>query len=145
MKKSTAVRVAANGLTIGLDLGDRKHHACVLGVAGGIFREEVLPNTRECLLAFSQRFPAATFVMETGTHSPWVSRLLEGNGHRVIVANARKLRAISQSHTKNDTEDARMLARMRNCSVPSATAAKPPNERSSVLRSAKRSCAAAST
>lgn len=50
--------------------------------------------------------------METGTHSPWVSRLLESLGHRVIVANARKLRAISQSTTKSDEEDARMLARL---------------------------------
>jgi len=30
----------------------------------------------------------------------------------VLVANARKLRAISSSHTKNDAEDARMLARL---------------------------------
>jgi len=29
-----------------------------------------------------------TFVMETGTHSPWVSRLLEALGHHVHVANA---------------------------------------------------------
>jgi transposase len=112
MKNPTAVSAARNELTIGLDLGDRKHHACVLSAAGEIFREEVLPNTRECVLAFAQRFPGATFVMETGTHSPWISRLLEAHGHRVIVANARKLRAISQSHTKNDTEDARMLARL---------------------------------
>jgi transposase len=50
--------------------------------------------------------------METGTHSPWVSRLLESLGHPVIVANARKLRAIAQSTTKSDVEDARMLARL---------------------------------
>ncbi len=29
--------------------------------------------------------------IETGTHSPWVSRLLEDAGHEVLVANARKL------------------------------------------------------
>jgi len=32
--------------------------------------------------------------IEAGTHSPWVSRLLEGCGHEVLVANARKLRLI---------------------------------------------------
>jgi transposase len=78
-----------NGLTIGLDLGDRRHHVCVLAGSGEIIAEEVLANTREGLTAFAARHPAATFIMETGTHSPWVSRLLEQLGHRVLVANAR--------------------------------------------------------
>jgi transposase len=99
-------------LTIGLDLGDRRHHACVLDEAGEILAEEVIVNTREVLTAFCARYPGATFVMETGTHSPWVSRLVSSLGHRVIVANARKLRAISQSQTKSDREDAQMLARL---------------------------------
>jgi transposase len=98
--------------TIGLDLGDRRHHACVLDAAGEVIAEEVLVNTREVLTAFCWRYPAATFVVETGTHSPWISRLLTAQGHPVIVANARKLRAISQSQTKSDREDAQMLARL---------------------------------
>jgi transposase len=98
--------------TIGLDLGDRRHHVCVLDEAGDIVAEETIVNTRACLEAFSTRFPGATIVMETGTHSPWVSRLFEARGHRVFVANARKLRAISQSQTKSDREDAQMLARL---------------------------------
>jgi transposase len=103
---------AVEKLTIGLDLGDRRHHVCVLDEAGEILAEETLVNTREVLTAFSGRYPGATFVMETGTHSPWVSRLLSAQGHPVIVANARKLRAISQSQTKSDREDAQMLARL---------------------------------
>jgi transposase len=101
-----------NTLTIGLDLGDRKHHACVLNASGEIIGEEVVTNTRECVAQFAERYPRATYILETGTHSPWVSRLLESHGLRVIVANARKLRAISQSQTKSDMEDARMLARL---------------------------------
>jgi transposase len=99
-------------LTVGLDLGDRQHTACVLDEAGEIIAEEAFANSREVLTAFSARYPGATFVMETGTHSPWVSRLLTAQGHPVIVANARKLRAISQSQTKSDREDAQMLARL---------------------------------
>ena len=101
-----------NQLTIGIDLGDRRHTVCVLSAGGDSVTEEVIVNTRACLVALSARFPAATIVMETGTHSPWVSRLFEARGHRVYVANARKLRAISASHTKSDAEDARMLARL---------------------------------
>ena len=99
-------------LTVGLDLGDRKHHACVLDAAGSIMAEEAITNTRESVARFAQRFTGATFIVETGTHSPWVSRLLESLDHRVLVANARRLRAIAQSQTKSDREDARMLARI---------------------------------
>lgn len=102
----------AQKYTIGIDLGDRRHAVCVLNARGAIVREEAVINTRECLTAFAQRYPGALIVMETGTHSPWVSRLFEALGHRVIVANARKVRAISTNPTKNDQEDARMLARL---------------------------------
>lgn len=104
--------MTTNNLTIGIDLGDRKHSACVLSAGGEILAETEITNTRECLTVFAQRYPGATFVMETGTHSPWVSRLLEALGHTVHVGNARKLRAISTSATKSDQEDARMLARL---------------------------------
>jgi transposase len=104
--------MSSKNITIGIDLGDRQHAVCVLSAGGDILAEESIPNTRECLMSCAGRHPAATFVMETGMHSPWVSRLLESLGHPVIVANARKLRAISQSRTKNDQEDARMLARL---------------------------------
>ena len=104
--------MSSNNITIGIDLGDRRHAVCVLSAAGDIVAETEVTNTRECLTAFAQKHPGATCVMETGTHSPWVSRLLESLGHKVYVANARKLRAISQSQTKNDQEDAQMLARL---------------------------------
>ena len=99
-------------VTIGLDLGDRRHTACVLNQAGEIIAEDTVGNDHETLARFSARYPAATIAMETGTHSPWVSRLFEQRSHRVYVANARKLRAIAQSDTKSDRHDARMLARL---------------------------------
>jgi transposase len=99
-------------VTIGLDLGDRQHAACVLAANGQVLAEATVVNTRECLCAFAQRWPRAVIAMETGTHSPWISRLLQAQGHRVVVANARKLRAISQSTRKSDEADARLLARL---------------------------------
>jgi len=102
----------ANQVTIGWDLGDRRIAVCVLSAGGEILAEESVVNTRACVAAYAQRWPGALMVMETGTHSPWISRLLESLGHCVLVANARKLRAIAQSPTKSDQEDARMLARL---------------------------------
>jgi transposase len=50
--------------------------------------------------------------LEVGTHSPWVSRLLVACGHEVVVANARRVRLISETPTKSDRLDAEKLARL---------------------------------
>ena len=50
--------------------------------------------------------------IEAGTHSPWASRVLEGCGHEVVVANARKLRLIYANKRKTDEIDAENLARL---------------------------------
>ena len=79
--------------------------------------EEDRVRTTEAGLKLRFTRVAARVVMEAGTHSPWVSRLLEGLGHRVIVANARKVRLIYESDRKNDKIDARMLARLGRVDV----------------------------
>ena len=48
----------------------------------------------------------------TGTHSPWISRLLAQFGHEVVVANPRKLRLIYENPRKTDRADAEYLARV---------------------------------
>jgi len=50
--------------------------------------------------------------LETGTHPPWVSRLLIDLEHEVIVAHARNVRLIGESRRKHDRIDARTLARL---------------------------------
>jgi len=50
--------------------------------------------------------------LETGTHSPWVSRQLTQLGHEVIVAHARNVRLIGESSRKDDRLDARTPARL---------------------------------
>ena len=97
---------------IGLDLGDRSHHVCVLDAAGQIIREGALPNTRPALAKLLADFPRATVAIEAGTHSPWISRYLTDLGANVIVANPRKLHAISRNERKCDQRDAQMLARL---------------------------------
>jgi len=50
--------------------------------------------------------------MEVGTHSRWASHLLRELGHDVLVANARKLKAIYHNPRKGDRADAETLARL---------------------------------
>ena len=99
-------------VTIGLDLGDRKHAVCVLDARGGILKQESIANNRGSLTALSRRHPGALMVMEVGSHSPWISRFLKELGHRVLVANPRKVRAIYQNERKSDRKDAEILARL---------------------------------
>jgi len=56
--------------------------------------------------------PRSRIALETGTHSPWVSRLLSELGHEVIVAHARNVRLIGESRRKDDRLDAKTLARL---------------------------------
>lgn len=98
--------------TIGLDLGDRKHAVCVLDAKGTTLKEESITNTRGSLTVLSRRHPKAQIVMEVGMHSPWISRSFTALGHRVIVANPRKVRAIYQNDRKSDRKDAAMLAKL---------------------------------
>jgi len=109
---NTAQTTQTTSTTIGIDLGDKSNETCTLNEAGEIIdRGSVLTNQAE-LIRFSKANRGATIIMEAGGHSPWISRLLEGRGHKVIVANPRKLRAIYDTDNKNDQRDAELLARI---------------------------------
>jgi len=99
-------------LTIGLDLGDRSSAYCVLNEAGEIVLEHKLATTPEAMKQVFGSMPRCRIAMETGTHSPWVSRLLTALGHEVIVGHAQKVRWITKSRRKDDRLDARTLARL---------------------------------
>jgi transposase len=99
-------------LTIGVDLGDRFTYYCVLDEAGEVVAEEKLPTTKQAIQHVFGGMPRSRVAMETGAHSPWVSRQLTQLGHEVIVAHARNVRLIGESRRKDDRLDARMLARL---------------------------------
>ena len=99
-------------LTIGLDLGDRRTHVCAVDARGEVSSRFSVATIRRALQRVFGELAPSRCVIEVGTHSPWVSRLLASLGHEVIVANARKLRMIFQSDSKSDRLDAEQLARV---------------------------------
>src|SRR5438477_728999 len=118
MKKvSTAARKQSRNfsqqkLTIGLDLGDRSSCYCVLDETGSIVLEQRVATTPKALPAAFGAMRRSRVALETGMHSPWISRLLSGLGHEVIVAHARNVRLIGESRRKDDRLDAQTLARL---------------------------------
>jgi transposase len=118
MKKISTVEIERvqifkeNRLTIGLDLGDRTSHYCVLNEAGEVILESKVSTTPKGIEEVFGRIPRSRIALETGTHSPWISRQLTRLGHEVIVAHARNVRLIGESSRKDDQLDARTLARL---------------------------------
>ena len=101
-------------MTAGLDLGDKYSYLCLIDQESGeVIEEGRLRTTPQALKRrFSSEQYSLRVAIEAGTHSPWVSRLLEGCGHEVLVANARKLRLIYSNKRKTDEIDAENLARL---------------------------------
>ncbi|NCD18046.1 MAG: IS110 family transposase, partial [Actinobacteria bacterium] len=98
---------------IGIDMGDKSHRICLLDDCQVVAMESVA-NTRHAIRKYFGDIEPCLVAMEAGTHSGWVSRILEELGYEVIVANPRKVRAIWDSVDKNDDRDAEMLARIAN-------------------------------
>jgi transposase len=118
MKKISTVAIEGmqvfkpNQLTIGLDLGDRSSRYCILNEAGEVILEQELATTPKGFQQVFSKIPRSRIALETGTHSPWISRQLSERGHEVLVAHARNVQLISQSTRKDDRLDARTLARL---------------------------------
>ena len=94
----------------GLDLGDKKSQVCLCTAEGEVLERAQVTTTDAGLARFFQSCAPLRVALETGTHSPWVSRLLRQWGHEVVVANPRKVRLIGHSRRKNDRMDALSLA-----------------------------------
>jgi len=119
MRKNSATRSPrrkvnrpSERMTIGMDLGDKVSRYCVLNEVGEVTLERSVPTTKKGMLQIFSAVQRCRIAIEVGTHSPWVSRLLSGLGHEMIVANARQVKLISASSRKDDKLDARMLARL---------------------------------
>ena len=102
MRKSNRGSMQARPeMTVGIDLGDRFSRYCMVNGDGEVIEEGRMRTTGAALERHFAGEARQRIALECGTHSPWVSRLLQEMGHEVVVANTRKLRAITHSESKN--------------------------------------------
>jgi transposase len=110
------VRLVADPVTkriwIGMDLGDRVSHLCVIDDQGNVIERTQVRTTPEAMREYFTAYADVPIAIEASAHSPWVSRVLTECGLVVTVADAREVRKIHQSNRKNDRSDAEILARM---------------------------------
>lgn len=114
LSKPTA---AFPAMTIGLDVGDRTSHLCVIDADGQRIEQRTLATTAAALRKYFTSCGPARVVMEVGTHSPWMSRLLTSLGHEVIVANPSAMYGSKRRRKRNDQADAEYLARQGRADV----------------------------
>ena len=111
-KPAVKTKRVQQSVTIGMDLGDRNSRYCILSSEGEILREGQVATTKAEMIKTFSRLGRARIAIEVGTHSPWVTRLLQSLGHEVIVANPRQVKLITESSRKDDRLDAQTLARL---------------------------------
>ncbi len=95
--------------TIGIDLGDEYSQVCILDDQGNVIEEGRMRTREEDFFRRFNGIESALFILEAGTHSPWLSRLLQGLGHECLVANPASLHRPGRK--KSDRIDAEKLAR----------------------------------
>jgi len=111
-KVTAKTKSAQERVTIGMDLGDKTSRYCMLDNDGEILREGQVATTKAGIVEAFGSLGRVRIAIEVGTHSPWVSRLLQKLGHEVIVANPRQVKLITESSRKDDRLDAQTLARL---------------------------------
>ena len=113
-KKTRGIQAAgtSQAVIIGIDIGDRVSHSCALDEAGEVTERFKIATSRQTFNDCFEKMNPLTVVIEVGTHSPWISRLLKSLGHRVVVANANRIKAIHKALNKSDKRDAEFLARL---------------------------------
>lgn len=104
-------------LTIGLDLGDKMSQVYAIDARGVCLGEAKIATTPTGVQRYFGGRARCRVVLEVGTHSPWVSRLLEECGHESIVSNPSATYGKSRRRHRNDRLDAEYLARQGRADV----------------------------
>ena len=79
--------MSRHSTTAGIDIGDKHSHLYLLDTQSGEVIEEGKGRTSpEAFERYFSRGERMQVAIEAGTHSPWISRLLERLGHEVLVA-----------------------------------------------------------
>lgn len=112
MRKNSKAGEGRGVETIGVDLGDKVSRYAILNEEGTLVEEGTFRNSAESIAKNFGKQGRARVALEVGTQSAWIAREFTKLGHEVIVANARELKWITSSDTKNDRNDAVKLARL---------------------------------
>ncbi|MCP5022404.1 MAG: IS110 family transposase, partial [bacterium] len=97
MKKDNTLIKSRTETVIGIDLGDKQSHVCVLDAEGNCVGAGTVVTTPSGFSGRFERIDACRIAIEAGGQSAWIDELLTELGHEVVVANPRRLRMIYEN------------------------------------------------
>lgn len=101
----------------GIDVHQKESVICILDEEGEVIERSEIPTSRKALDGYFGMKDRIRVVIEAGGSSQWVSRLIEKQGHEIIVCPPRQIRMIAESTLKSDEIDAEILARLGRIDV----------------------------
>lgn len=99
-------------LTIGLDVGDRTTHLCVLDGERQVAWRGRCETRREALQEALAPYPGSRVILEAGSQSHWMAAALQAWGCLPHVVDPRRVALIAKDPRKCDRRDAESLARL---------------------------------
>lgn len=112
MNSQLTVPHSSTARFVGLDVGDRVTHMCVIDSARNVIERRRFETTREGLVLGFKDLEPCQVALEVGSQSPWMSAQLRSMGHDTIVADARRVAAMTKGIRKTDRRDAESVARL---------------------------------
>jgi transposase len=95
---------------LGVDFHARTQTVCWCDTADGVIHQRTLDHQQDDVSSFYAQFavPAVVGLEATG-YARWFHRLLEAQGHRLLVGDAYVIRKCALRRQKNDRRDAELL------------------------------------
>lgn len=107
------VPATACAAVIGLDVGDRRTHLCALSADQKVVGAHSFETSRQGVAEALGVWPPSTrVVLEAGSQSQWMSRLLRELGFAPLVVDPRRVAGVTRGLRKTDKRDAELLARL---------------------------------
>jgi len=96
----------------GIDMACKSSAVCITGEDGKIVSEFEVPTDEDGFRTGLSRWDDLFCVIEASPLAEWVARILEDLGHKVVVIDPRRAKAVICTKKKTDKLDARNLAKM---------------------------------
>jgi len=110
MQKNSKQITDGKAVVAGIDLGKRSSEICLMDRDGAIIERRKIGTTKKNFERLFGALPRLRAALETGPSSNWVARLLDELGHETVVADAQRVKIITDTHSKDDKRDAGWLS-----------------------------------
>lgn len=101
---------------VGVDLHTQTQTVCWMDTSQGVIQQQILYHQpvpepgRDPVRQFYAQLPAPAVVgVETSGYAQWFHRLVEEQGHQLLVGHAHAIRLFARRRQKNDRRDAELL------------------------------------